>query len=94
MVERGERKRTAAWRSPSSQIGLISGKAAPSYHRAKSRTRPEEWAIRARLKEETILLACKLRETKRVTAASARINVIERVPMRIKVIKSVPRCDS
>ena len=33
-------------------------------------------------------------ETKRVTAASARINVIERVPRRIKVIRGVPRCES
>ena len=33
-------------------------------------------------------------ETKRVTTASARINVIKRVPRRIKVIKGVPRCDS
>ena len=30
-------------------------------------------------------------ETKRAAAASARINVIKRVPRRIKVIKGVPR---
>ena len=33
-------------------------------------------------------------ETKRVAAANGRINVIERVPRRIKVIKGVPRCES